>query len=63
MFCATLTLSPWAAHYPPQHIGSGGVKAELTNMANTIKRKTQEDTHEKKVIYNPQHTAVYNTIN
>jgi len=47
MFCATLTLSPWAAHYPPQRKCSGGVKAELTNMANTIKRKMQEDTHKK----------------
>jgi hypothetical protein len=63
MFCATLILSPWAVHYPLQHIGSGGVKAELTNVANTMKRKTQEDTHGNKVIHNPQHNAVYTIIN
>jgi len=44
-------------------MGSGDVKAELTNMANTIKKKTQEDTHENKVIYNPQNNAVCNIIN
>jgi hypothetical protein len=63
MFCTTLTLSPWAALYPWKHISSGGVKALLTNMANTIKGKTQEDTHENEVIYNTQHNAVYNIIN